>query len=277
MFSIGEFARLGAVTVRSLRHYHELGLVVPAEVDGVTGFRRYSPDQLPRLNRVVALKELGFSLSEIATLTGTVTIDELRGMLILRRTQLERDLDERGTQLRQIEARLAMIEEEKDMPRDDIVIKSLPATRVAMIRHPAPGFGGANLGPIIGPGITELYALLSEYAVEVAGQPFVFYEGEPDTDAFAACVAFPIDSEVSGLPSPIEIIDLPAVDNAATLVLAGPGDDTHAKAYRDLARWIEANGYEIKGHGRDVFLNITPPKSDADVVMEAQLPLRRPA
>ena len=92
MFNIGEFARLGAVTVRSLRHYHELGLLVPAEVDDATGYRRYSADQLSRLNRVVALKELGFSLSEIVTLTGTVTIDELRGMLMLRRTQLELSL-----------------------------------------------------------------------------------------------------------------------------------------------------------------------------------------
>jgi len=197
-------------------------------------------------------------------------------MLILRRTQLERDLQERGTQLRQIEARLAMIEEEKDMPRDDIVVKALPATRVAMIRHAAPGFGGANLGPILGPGIIELYALLSEHAVDVTGQPFVFYEGEPDGGAFVACVAFPVDAQVPSLPTPIEVIDLPVVDNAATVVLVGPGDDTHAKTYRELARWIEGNGYEIEGPGRDVFLNTTPPKSDADVVMEAQLPIRRP-
>jgi effector-binding domain-containing protein len=166
-----------------------------------------------------------------------------------------------------------MIEEENDMPRDDIVVKSLPAMRVAMIRHPAPGFGGENLGPIIGPGITELYARLREHAVDVTGQPFVFYEGEPDGGSFVACVAFPVGPEVSGLPDPIEVIDLPAVDHAATVVLAGPADDTHAKAYRELARWIEANGYEVEGPGRDVFLNTAPPNSDADVIMEAQLPL----
>jgi DNA-binding transcriptional MerR regulator len=59
MFSIGEFARLGTVSVRALRHDDEIGLLRPAKVDPETGYRGYSADQLGRLNRIVALKELG--------------------------------------------------------------------------------------------------------------------------------------------------------------------------------------------------------------------------
>jgi hypothetical protein len=59
MFSIGEFARLGGVSVRTLRHYDEIGLLRPATVDQDTGYRGYTADQLGQLNRVMALKELG--------------------------------------------------------------------------------------------------------------------------------------------------------------------------------------------------------------------------
>ena len=59
MFGIGEFARLGTVSVRTLRHYEEIGLLCPARVDPETGYRCYSPAQLEQLNRIIALKELG--------------------------------------------------------------------------------------------------------------------------------------------------------------------------------------------------------------------------
>lgn len=85
MFSIGEFARLGAVSIRALRHYDEIGLLRPAEVDPVTGYRSYSAKQLRQLNRIVALKDLGLSLGQIRQLLDGITVDELRGMLLLRR------------------------------------------------------------------------------------------------------------------------------------------------------------------------------------------------
>jgi predicted transcriptional regulator YdeE len=62
MFTIGDFARLGRVSVRMLRHYDAVGLLEPAAVDRFTGYRYYRADHLRRLNRIVALKELGFTL-----------------------------------------------------------------------------------------------------------------------------------------------------------------------------------------------------------------------
>jgi len=62
LIKIGDFARLSHVSVVTLRHYDEIGLLRPVAVDGVTGYRYYAAAQLPRLNRIVALKDLGFSL-----------------------------------------------------------------------------------------------------------------------------------------------------------------------------------------------------------------------
>ena len=80
MFSIGEFSRLGGVSVRTLRHYDEIGLLRPATVDPDTGYRGYSADQLGQLNRIMALKELGLSLTQARRLLDGITLDELHGL-----------------------------------------------------------------------------------------------------------------------------------------------------------------------------------------------------
>ena len=89
MLKIGDFARLSQVPVKTLRYYDDLGLITPARVDEFTGYRYYSVDQLPRLNRLLALKDLGFSLDQIArVLNEGVTHGQLRGMLMLKRAEV---------------------------------------------------------------------------------------------------------------------------------------------------------------------------------------------
>jgi DNA-binding transcriptional MerR regulator len=78
MFSIGEFARHGRVSVRMLRHYDAIGLLRPASVDPGTGYRLYAAGQLADLNRVIALKDLGFTLNQVqAILAESVSAAEL--------------------------------------------------------------------------------------------------------------------------------------------------------------------------------------------------------
>ncbi len=82
MLTIGEFAWLSQVTVETLRHYDRLKLLKPAHLDRFTGYRYYSLAQLPRLNRILALKELGLPLSEIRRLLDQpITADEIRRIL----------------------------------------------------------------------------------------------------------------------------------------------------------------------------------------------------
>jgi DNA-binding transcriptional MerR regulator len=91
MFSIGEFARHGRVSVRMLRHYDAIGLLRPASVDAASGYRFYQASQLAELNRIIALKDLGFTLQQVqAILAEQVSAAELRGMLKLRRVPFRR-------------------------------------------------------------------------------------------------------------------------------------------------------------------------------------------
>src|SRR5579875_3910758 len=107
MFSIGDFARLGRVSVRMLRHYDALGLLPPARVDSGSGYRLYEAAQLTQLNRIVALKDLGFTLQQVRSILGDkVSVAELRGMLRLRQAELQSRLTADAARLAQVEARL---------------------------------------------------------------------------------------------------------------------------------------------------------------------------
>jgi DNA-binding transcriptional MerR regulator len=103
MFTIGEFARHGRVSVRMLRHYDAIGLLRPACVDPASGYRFYQASQLAELNRVIALKDLGFTLPQVrAILTETISAAELRGMLRLRRAEIQAQIEVETTRLARV-------------------------------------------------------------------------------------------------------------------------------------------------------------------------------
>src|ERR1700730_5704547 len=125
MFSIGDFARPGRVSVRMLRHYDAIGLIRPACVDVATGYRFYEASQLDELNRVLALKDLGFTLQQVrAILEEKVSAAELRGMLRLRRAEIRATIDAETTRLARVEARLMTIEDGGRGPADGGANKS---------------------------------------------------------------------------------------------------------------------------------------------------------
>src|SRR6266853_2794657 len=121
MFQIGEFSRIARVTARQLRHYEELGLFKPERIDPETGYRYYSARQLPRLNRILVLKELGLSLEQIARLLAQdTTPSEIRGMLALRKAQIEQSLQEEMARLRIVETRLQQIDAHGQVQEPDV-------------------------------------------------------------------------------------------------------------------------------------------------------------
>ena len=170
MLSIGDFARHGRVSVRMLRHYDAIGLLRPAYVDQVTGYRSYEAQQLSRLNRIVALKDLGFTLQQVQSiLDDKVSVEELRGMLRLRQAELQSQIATDTARLAQVEARLQIIEREGAMPTDDIQIKRIPAVRVAELTAVAASFEPESIGPVIQPLYDELCGRLDRAGPHAGG------------------------------------------------------------------------------------------------------------
>jgi DNA-binding transcriptional MerR regulator len=277
MFSIGEFARLGGVSVRTLRHYDEIGLLRPASVDPDTGYRGYLAPQLEQLNRIMALKELGLSLTQARRLLAGITVEELRGMLMLRHAQLEHELDEHKNQLLGVEARLRFIAREGAMPADDIVAKTIPAMGAVVIAGSAPAIGPANIVPVVNRLVGQFDQLGIQDRVKEAGPRLIFYDyghGENVT----VYLALPVAEPPGELPAPAEYRVLPEIE-AATTVRSGPAASIFPMVYQDLVRWIDEGGYRADpGSGREVWVNEIDDVADvAQQVFEIQVPFTRPA
>ncbi|MEV5122949.1 MerR family transcriptional regulator [Streptomyces decoyicus] len=182
MFSIGDFAQYGRVSARMLRHYDAIGLLRPARTDPASGYRYYEAAQLARLNRIIALKDLGFSLQQVgAILAEEVSVPELRGMLRLRRAELEASLAAAGARLAQVEARLRTIESEGRMSADDVVVKRTGAVLLAELSGIAASYGPEDIGPVIQPLYGELCRRLETAGVTPSGPVLAYYEDAPET------------------------------------------------------------------------------------------------
>jgi DNA-binding transcriptional MerR regulator len=254
MFSIGDFASHGRVSVRMLRHYDAIGLLPPARVDPATGYRAYDASQLSRLNRIVALKDLGFTLEQVRSiLDDKVSVDELRGMLRLREADLQSRLAADAARLHQVEARLRLIEEEGAMPTDDVQIKRIPGVRVAELTATADGFEPEAIGPVIQPLYDQLMKALERAHVTPTGPGVAYYEDAADDDRVVVHAAIPVNAVASDTYD-FAIVDLPPIEQAATIVHRGPMDGVMS-TIQTLARWIDANGYSSAGYNRELYLD----------------------
>ncbi|GAA2062186.1 MerR family transcriptional regulator [Streptomyces albiaxialis] len=257
MFTIGDFAAHGSVSVRMLRHYDAVGLLRPAHVDAFSGYRYYAAGQLARLNRIIALKDLGFTLQQVRVILDErepVGVAELRGMLRLREAELEAALAADAARLARIGARLRMIESEGHMSSDDIVVKRLPSVRVAELTGTADRAEPGSIGPVIQPLYGELFARLERAGIAPAGKGLAHYEGVEGEDAVVVHAGVQVAPDTPAEGHDFAVVDLPEVAAAATLVHHGPMDDV-MPALQTLARWIEANGYRSAGLPRELQLS----------------------
>lgn len=97
MFRIGQLAGIYKISGKTLRYYDELGLLKPQYVDQMTGYRYYTSSQIPVLNEIFLLKEMGLSLKEIAYLMQREEEKDntvLKGVLDLKQMELDRQIQE---------------------------------------------------------------------------------------------------------------------------------------------------------------------------------------
>jgi DNA-binding transcriptional MerR regulator len=252
MLTIGEFARLGQVSPRMLRHYDELDLLRPERVDPTSGYRHYSVHQLDRLHRIVALRDIGFGLEQIRqALSETISAEELRGMLRLRRAQIAQVVDEERERLRRVEAHLRALEWSDTVTLQDIVIKQTQPIRVAQAC--AGGLSHADIGAAFGRLLPQVVAHLEAAGAE-PGISIGVYEDDGGTVAEGEIVlhaGFDIGDQDVPDNETVRVVDL-AVIEVAAVVYRG-GDDGIMAAWEALVRWIDDSGYRLVGSCRELY------------------------
>ncbi|MDY6892214.1 MAG: MerR family transcriptional regulator [Chloroflexota bacterium] len=270
MLKIGDFSRLSRVTVKALRYYDEIGLLRPAEVDLFTGYRYYSVSQLPRLNRIVVLKNLGLSLEEIAQLlTDNLPSDQIRRMLRVKQAEIQQRVCEEQERLLRVEELLIRIEKEDMMPAYEVVIKKAHPQMFALVRDVLPTYG--DIGQLYG----EIFAHIGKHGVAPMGPPMAIYHDaeyrERDVDVEAAVPVGGSEPDAGR----VSLRELPAVEQLACVVHVGAFDGID-QAYNALMTWIETNGFNIIGPSREVYLQGPGPGTDpASYVTEVQFPVEK--
>jgi DNA-binding transcriptional MerR regulator/effector-binding domain-containing protein len=279
MFRIGEFAQIAQVSGRQLRFYDQLGILQPAHTDTKTGYRYYSIRQLPRLNRILALKELGLTLEQISPLLNDgITPAEIRGMLTMKRTQVEQALREEETRLRHIESRIALIDKNGTIEGLDVVMKSVAAVPFLSMRYSCGGMDEAvrMVCNVAMDGERQIRSGLRDKFIVVARNE------EYDTDELDLEIGYSLTRPAK---SSVQIADdvvllageLPAVETMATVIRQGTDEASHAY-FGAIGTWIEANNLEISGPCREVFLeSIAGPPGLQGALVEIQFPVRRAA
>lgn len=282
MFKIGDFSKLAQVSTRMLRHYDQLGLLVPSHVDEWTGYRYYTIDQLPRLHRLIALKELGFSLEQVAQLLreDEVPVEQLRGMLRMRQAELEQEIRAGQFRLTEVEGRLRQIEQAGKPSDYEIVVKPVDAQPVASVRQVIPHASEMNYFCRVL--YERLYAGLASLKIRPLGPEMTIYHAEEYTEVdLDVETAVAVDEAVVQRPPDTAVDDViafrtaPAAELAAALIYEGPFAEIQP-AILELLRWVGMHRHTPAGPLRELHLSGPAHVAGRPVetaVVELQLPI----
>ena len=236
---IGEFGKLCHVTIRTLRHYETIGLLMPAEVDKWTGYRYYHVSQLQQMEAIRSLKESGFSLEEICDLMASDTQIPTTELLEAKIRQTEAMLREMVLRRDRLQAMLDS--QKKNMNMEKFSIQSIPAMTVASYR-----------------GIIKNYDLLGELCCNVIGpemarlgcecpEPGYCYTFEHDKEYRDHDIDIEYCERVSEAKEDSDIIKfkhIPEIPMALCMKVYGPYSRLY-QSYLDLFAYMEKEGYKM--------------------------------
>ncbi|MGN1160347.1 MAG: MerR family transcriptional regulator [Lachnospiraceae bacterium] len=265
LYKIGMFANMNRVTIKTLRYYGEQKLLTPVYVDEENGYRYYGASQIADLHRILALKNMGFSIEDIRSI---INGEEEKTLLLRKKQEILKEIAALTIKLAEVESYLEKENMDLSAP---VLIKKIPEVIVCTMEQrieaydvlfqlmPEMGAEMERLGCIcaepeycfthyLEPGYKE-EAILVEVCQAVT-------EKKPDTDK----VTFKV---------------LPEVSDAACIFHKGSYDTIH-RSYAVLLNFIEENGYEICGNIRESYIDgVWNKDTEEEWLTEIQIPVRK--
>ena len=276
MFKIGEFSKIAQVPISLLRYYDKIDLFTPVNIDEQTNYRSYSAQQLPELNRILALKDLGMPLEQIKKFVqDNVSQDELHTMLLNQQAQVEQNLREETERLNAVKSRIRQMERTGDLSNLNIVVKSVPKQNYLALRKQCQSFEEAR----------QLLTEIVSYVPQELGSSVVGnYMGVNHSEGYdmenldvqmGVQLKEVLPSEFSlTLASGAELkaTKLEALDSAVTIIRSSTQEAIH-ESFAEVGSWIEDNNYRLSGPYREVLLELG--SSPQEVIFENQFPVEK--
>lgn len=268
MYRIGMFSKLGKTTVKTLHHYNEVGLLRPAYVDEENGYRYYTTEQLFRLHKIVALRQMGFSIAEISVIIDGHNEEEILAQRKAELTSQKQAITDQLFRLRHY-----MKEQRGDSFMCYIaVIKDIPECIVFSSRQIIPNYAALmEVVPALGKKVAEANPGLT--CAEPAYCFNIYHDGEHKESNIDVEICEAVTRKGKDGDS-FTFKDIPAV-TVASVMHKGAYEDLGA-AYAYVFRWIEQNGYRAVGHPRESYIDgIWNQDSISDWLTELQVPVAK--
>lgn len=269
MFKIGDFSKLTSVSIRMLRYYNEVGLFEPGMIDDFTGYRYYSTKQIPKLNRIIALRNMGFNVSEISNILNEESEVKVKEILLHKQESVTYDIQKEKEKLRLIASAIEDFTKESKNMKYNVELKSVPEFRVLALRDTVPTYNDEGI----------LWHRMTEFAqsksLPCSGICFAQYfdEGYKEKDVDIEIV-MEVDKEGCDEQGFVFKKTQPITLAASVLV---PGDFSNiAPAFQFLGQWVEEHGYGLDGNSRQIPIKGPWNESDPNNYLnEIQIPVKK--
>lgn len=265
LYRIGLFSQMNRITIKTLRYYDDIGLLKPEFVDETSGYRYYSSAQLPKLHRILALRDMEFSIEEIKLILEGAKEESL---LKKKRTTLMRQAAEIGKKIACIEGYLV-----DDILESDyrMIMKSLPEVIVAYMNVHLSGYEDLfNKMPNMGVEMEKAGCVCQE-----PGYCYTIYHADSYQETNVDAEICEEVTELKKNTQTLKFKVVPAVDMAACVLHKGPYFEL-PKAYAAILHYLEESGCEIAGLPREVYIDgIWNKDSEEDWLTEIQFPIKK--
>ena len=266
MLKIGEFSKLSRVSIRMLRHYDDIGLLKPAEIDTFTGYRYYREEQLFTIGRITALKDMGFSLADIIKILDSYDDKEkMDSFLSDRQKELTRLSEDTAYKLMLLETARKRLRKEQNMSFD-VTVKTIPERYAATVQMVVPRYEDEGM---------LWNTMMSECSNLIPADPCLAAAEFLDDEYKENNVEIIAWMTVKGSYADTEHVKfktLPAIKVASCVVKGSYGQ--MGEAYAATASWIKENGYKMNGHMFNIY-HVSPAQTQnpEEYVTEACFPV----
>lgn len=272
MFRIGEFSKLTLVSIRMLRYYDEVGLLKPAQIDKYTGYRLYGIEQIPVLQKIVLLRDMDFSVAEIAATLNDWNKSSVIHQLSQKQQEIEKAIKIQQECISKIAIAIQDLQKDKIAVHYNMAIKSIPSCHILSLRKKIPDyFCEGELWK-------ELFAYTEMKKIELP-QPIknvaIFHDEEhKDTDIDVEVAV--IVEKLGECEKGITYKTLETVETMACIMVVGSYENIGA-AYHSFAFWLEEHKqFQISGavrqiSHRGVYDNVSP----NEYLTEIQVPIMK--
>lgn len=240
MLRIGDFSKLSRISIRMLRHYDEIGLLVPKSIDDFTSYRYYGADQLPVADRITSLKNMGFSLSTIGEILKNYDNPQaLADFLKVKQSEITEEAKEINHRLLLLDTAIKRLRKDDTAMNYNVIIKTMPERYVASVRKVIPSYN--QEGMLWGILMSETASMGLQIADNCNSLGLFHDDGFKESD-----VDVEVQITVKGSYENTENVvfkTVPAIE-IASATYKGSYEQMPAVNHA-VASWVQDNGYEF--------------------------------